>query len=59
MFELVQELNAAAEDLKAANSNSISLTAGTELFIAFVTLYNHENKVRCQPITIHSSMPPP
>ncbi|KAF8921334.1 hypothetical protein CPB85DRAFT_1210285, partial [Mucidula mucida] len=45
MFELVQELKDGAETLKQQSSNSISLNAGTELFIEFVTLFPHEASV--------------
>lgn len=43
MFELVQELNDGANALKKRISNHISLNAGCELFIAFVTLFPHES----------------
>ncbi|EPQ58147.1 nagb/rpia/CoA transferase-like protein [Gloeophyllum trabeum ATCC 11539] len=43
MFELVKELHEAAEILKKRTTNPISLNAGTELFIAFVTLFPHES----------------
>lgn len=43
MFELVQALNDGAEVLKKRTSNPISLNAGCELFIAFVTLFPHES----------------
>lgn len=46
MFELVQELNDGANALKKRISNHISLNAGCELFIAFVTLFPHESDVR-------------
>ncbi|KIY64926.1 IF-2B-domain-containing protein [Cylindrobasidium torrendii FP15055 ss-10] len=42
MFELVKELKDGAEALKRQSSNSISLSAGTELFIEFVTLFPHD-----------------
>ena len=45
MFELVQALNDGAEQLKKRTTNSISLDAGCELFIAFVTLFPHESDV--------------
>lgn len=45
MFELVQALNDGAEQLKKRTTNSISLNAGCELFIAFVTLFPHESDV--------------
>lgn len=45
MFELVQALNDGAEVLKKRITNSISLNAGCELFIAFVTLFPHESDV--------------
>ncbi|KAL0946929.1 hypothetical protein HGRIS_013089 [Hohenbuehelia grisea] len=43
MFELVKELNDGAETLKKRLSNPISLNAGCELFIAFVTLFPHDS----------------
>ncbi|KZT11390.1 nagb/rpia/CoA transferase-like protein [Laetiporus sulphureus 93-53] len=43
MFELVQALNDDAEILKQRSANPISLNAGCELFIAFVTLFPHES----------------
>ncbi|KAI0670472.1 nagb/rpia/CoA transferase-like protein [Trametes maxima] len=43
MFELVQALNDGAEELKRRSTNPISLNAGCELFIAFVTLFPHES----------------
>ncbi|KAI0709099.1 nagb/rpia/CoA transferase-like protein [Earliella scabrosa] len=43
MFELVQALNDGAEELKRRSRNPISLNAGCELFIAFVTLFPHES----------------
>ncbi|KAI0748029.1 nagb/rpia/CoA transferase-like protein [Daedaleopsis nitida] len=43
MFELVQALNNGAEELKKRSLNPISLNAGCELFIAFVTLFPHES----------------
>ena len=45
MFELVKALNDGAETLKNHTSNSISLNAGCELFIAFVTLFPHDSAV--------------
>lgn len=45
MFELVKELNDGAEELKRNTTNAISLNAGCELFIAFVTLFPHESDV--------------
>ena len=45
MFELVQALNDGAGELKKRTTNSISLNAGCELFIAFVTLFPHESDV--------------
>lgn len=45
MFELVKALNDGAEALKEQTSNPISLNAGCELFIAFVTLFPHESDV--------------
>ena len=45
MFELVKALNHGAETLKNQTSNSISLNAGCELFIAFVTLFPHDSAV--------------
>jgi translation initiation factor eIF-2B subunit alpha len=46
MFELVKALNEGAEVLKTRSSNSISINAGCELFIAFVTLFPHDSAVR-------------
>jgi translation initiation factor eIF-2B subunit alpha len=46
MFELVQALNQGAQSLRNRFTNSISLNAGCELFIAFVTLFPHEHDVR-------------
>ncbi|PCH38240.1 nagb/rpia/CoA transferase-like protein [Wolfiporia cocos MD-104 SS10] len=43
MFELVQALNGDAQVLKERSPNPISLNAGCELFIAFVTLFPHES----------------
>ncbi len=45
MFELVKELKAGAENLKKQSSNYISLNAGCELFIEFVTLFPHDASV--------------
>ena len=52
MFELVQALNQGAESLRSRFSNSISLNAGCELFIAFVTLFPHESDVRLPFVSI-------
>lgn len=46
MFELVKALNDGAEMLKQHTLNPISLNAGCELFIAFVTLFPHDSAVR-------------
>lgn len=46
MFELVKALNDGAEVLKQRTPNPISLNAGCELFIAFVTLFPHDSAVR-------------
>ncbi|KAJ6630772.1 hypothetical protein B0H10DRAFT_1982894 [Mycena sp. CBHHK59/15] len=43
MFELVKALNEGADSLKRHSSNPISLNAGCELFIAFVTLFPHDS----------------
>lgn len=43
MFELVKALNDGAEVLKTRSSNPISINAGCELFIAFVTLFPHDS----------------
>ncbi|EIN07411.1 nagb/rpia/CoA transferase-like protein [Punctularia strigosozonata HHB-11173 SS5] len=43
MFELVKALEDGAEELKKRTPNPISLNAGCELFIAFVTLFPHES----------------
>jgi translation initiation factor eIF-2B subunit alpha len=45
MFELVKALNDGAEALKKRTPNPISLNAGCELFIAFVTLFPHNSDV--------------
>lgn len=45
MFELVQALHGGAEVLRKQFSNAISINAGCELFIAFVTLFPHEASV--------------
>lgn len=41
MFELVKALNDGAEALRTRVPNPIGLNAGSELFIAFVTLFPH------------------
>ena len=46
MFELVNALNTGATELRRQNANPIGLNAGCELFIAFVTLFPHNNSVR-------------
>jgi len=46
MFELVKALNDGAKTLKEGTPNPISLNAGCELFIAFVTLFPHDSDVR-------------
>ncbi|KAJ6547534.1 nagb/rpia/CoA transferase-like protein [Mycena capillaripes] len=43
MFELVKALNEGADSLKQNSANPISLNAGCELFIAFVTLFPHDS----------------
>ncbi|KAI4527842.1 nagb/rpia/CoA transferase-like protein [Schizophyllum commune Tattone D] len=43
MFELVNALNTGATELRRQNANPIGLNAGCELFIAFVTLFPHNN----------------
>lgn len=45
MAELVKELRDGSEALQRRISNPISLSAGTELFISFVTLFPHESAV--------------
>ena len=45
MFELVQALHEGAEALRKQYTNSISIDAGCQLFIAFVTLFPHESAV--------------
>lgn len=45
MFELVKALEDGAEELRSRVANAISLNAGCELFIAFVTLFPHESEV--------------
>lgn len=54
MFELVKELKDGAEALKKQSLNSISLSAGTELFIEFVTLFPHDASVRACPTSFIS-----
>jgi translation initiation factor eIF-2B subunit alpha len=46
MFELVGALNEGAEILKNSTPNPISLSAGCDLLIAFVTTFPHESDVR-------------
>ena len=41
MFELVQALREGAEALRRQFTNSISINAGCELFIEFVTSFPH------------------
>ncbi|THU90721.1 nagb/rpia/CoA transferase-like protein [Dendrothele bispora CBS 962.96] len=41
MFELVKELKDGAEELNLKSPNPISLNAGCELFIEFITLFPH------------------
>ncbi|KAG5715233.1 Translation initiation factor eIF-2B subunit alpha [Termitomyces sp. T112] len=43
MFELVKDLNDGAQVLKTRSTNPISLNAGCELFITFVTLFPHDS----------------
>jgi translation initiation factor eIF-2B subunit alpha len=43
MFELTKELKDAAESLKKQAPNPIGLSAGCELFVAFVTLFPHDS----------------
>lgn len=57
MFELVQELKDGAETLKQQTANSISINAGTELFIEFVTLFPHEASV-CTFLLVFTLLPP-
>lgn len=50
MFELVKGLNDGASVLSQRSPNPISLNAGCELFIAFVTLFPHDqdvSRLRC------------
>lgn len=46
MFELVKALNDGAQQLAEHTTNPISLNAGCQLFIAFVTLFPHDSDVR-------------
>jgi len=41
MFELAKALNHGAETLRKGSSNPISINAGCELFITFVTSFPH------------------
>ncbi|KAG6897802.1 hypothetical protein C0992_010878 [Termitomyces sp. T32_za158] len=43
MFELVKDLNDGARVLNTRSTNPISLNAGCELFITFVTLFPHDS----------------
>ncbi|KAF9264705.1 nagb/rpia/CoA transferase-like protein [Marasmius fiardii PR-910] len=43
MFELVKELKDGAENLNKHSPNPISLNAGCELFIEFITLFPHDS----------------
>ncbi|KAJ7709935.1 hypothetical protein B0H17DRAFT_1029882 [Mycena rosella] len=43
MFELVKALNEGSDSLKQHSPNPISINAGCELFIAFVTLFPHDS----------------
>lgn|ERR1700722_864739 len=45
MFELVNDLNRGVQLLRELSSNPISINAGCELFIAFVTLSPHDSNV--------------
>lgn len=45
MFELVKDLNDGAQVLNTRSTNPISLNAGCELFITFVTLFPHDSVV--------------
>lgn len=57
MFELVKALNDGAETLKKQASNPISLNAGCELFITFVTLFPHDSDVgSLHSIILHFSL---
>lgn len=54
MFELVKALNDGARVLSERSPNPISLNAGCELFIAFVTLFPHDSDVSAPaPIPRH------
>lgn len=45
MFELVSALNSGAQLLKQHTPNPISLSAGCDLFVAFVTTFPQESDV--------------
>lgn len=45
MFELVSALNSGAQLLKQHTTNPISLSAGCDLLVAFVTTFPHESDV--------------
>lgn len=49
MFELVKALNDGARVLSQRSPNPISLNAGCELFVAFVTLFPHDSDVSGPP----------
>jgi hypothetical protein len=61
MFELVKALEDGHEELRNRVVNPISLNAGCELFIAFVTLFPHESEVsrapsKGKPSRVHFSL---
>lgn len=47
MYELVEELKTGAATLKRNTANPISLTAGADLFIRYVTTARQEHSVCC------------
>ena len=52
MFELLQELKDGAESLSKSYSNPISINAGCQLFIEFMTTLPHETAVRSFPLPV-------
>lgn len=57
MFELVKALNDGARVLSERSPNPISLNAGCELFIAFVTLFPHDSDVSGPALDVRATSP--
>jgi translation initiation factor eIF-2B subunit alpha len=56
MFELAKALNHGAETLRKGSSNPISINAGCELFITFVTSFPHASDVS-MPVYMSCPLP--